>query len=61
MFKSSEEFQEAAKAIQELAERNLKGEVSDEKLYLEYKKFRREASDYFQNLKKQINSNPDWS
>ena len=61
MYKTSEEFQKAAKELVLMAEAHDRGEIPTHKLLYAWKIFHKMGSEYLKNLGMQADSNPNWS
>jgi predicted transcriptional regulator len=61
MYKTSEEFQKAAKELLDMAEAHDRGEIPTHKLLYAWKIFYKMGSEYLETLKSEADSNPKWN
>lgn len=61
MYKTSEEFQQAAKELIDMAEAHDRGELATHKLLYAWKVFYKMGSEYLKILGMQADSNFNWS
>jgi hypothetical protein len=61
MYKDSKEFQTAAQELLKLAEAHDRGEIPTHKLLYAWKIFYKQGSEYIEQLRKEADSNPNWS